>query len=460
MATPLHPVGHAITIDQSLPRWTKAPDEEADFADWKIDVKVKVHKGTTASNATTTTTAVTDVVVSYSAHRLRLELKSDYFKSIFRMDGFYESHQNSSTIELPSPAVTLKHFETLLDYFYTGKLALDSSNAVAMVYFGDYFGMNSLKARARTFIEKSIADSSTSNPNKASEMLAAYYQDAESIALEDVQKAIVATCAGRPTVLSKDTALSKMPYALQFWRLVWSARTKHSNESVSTTKEWSVNLAHFIELHFNIIDEEIFCEFTKIDSLLIVSPEAAVILMEQEQRLCTSEINDSDGGDLTCLQQRCTEALYDRKTGEWQVSNDNALMQGKLRNLSPTVLESLLLRAMESKKPRDELCIEVCGAGVESANGVYVHSGSHDGKPFFTRRGTYNGEGRTYALYSFASNRYYISVIPEGEEVGTPFGTVFYAVYAPKLTLLPLLSGWLAPENDNAPAPTLRLKYA
>lgn len=145
--------------DQCLPRWTKSPDKEAEFADWKIFVKEVHNKSTTATNATTTA-AAEDVVVSYSVHRLMLGLKSDYFKIIFRKDGFSESHKKCSTIELPSPAVTVKQFETLLDYFYTGELTLDSSNAVAMFYFGDYFGIVSLKTRARCFIGKSITDRS------------------------------------------------------------------------------------------------------------------------------------------------------------------------------------------------------------------------------------------------------------------------------------------------------------
>ena len=62
-------------------------------------------------------------------------------------------------------------------------------------------------------------------------------------------------------------------------------------------------------------------------------------LMEHEHRLCLDEINARDGDDLTCLQDRCTEALYDRETREWQVSNANILqLQGKLPKLHTAVL--------------------------------------------------------------------------------------------------------------------------
>ena len=175
--------------------------------------------------------------------------------------------------------------------------------------------------------------------------------------------------------------LSKMPNTLHCWLPVWPARTNYPNETVSTIKECSVNVAHFINLHFDIIDKESFRDFTKIDSLPIISAEVVVMLMEQEQRLCLDEINDSDGDGLTCIQHLCIGALYDRETREWQVSNANALqLQEELRKLHPTGLESLLLRALEPKNStqgENPKSISVSGARYESANGSYVHSGCH-----------------------------------------------------------------------------------
>ena len=447
-----------------LPRWTKSPDEEANFADWKIDVKCRntlisrrddnsirliTEENTAASTVTTTSVAKNDV--SYSVHRIFLGSNSDYFKSIFRVDGFSESHQKCSIIELPSPTVTLKHFEILLNYFYTGELHLNFSNAVAIVYFGDYFGIMSLKTRARSFIGNSIADCSKSI-GKASEELATYYQDASSLAIEDLQKIIVHECAGRPSTMSKDSVLLKFPNALQFWRLVWSARSNYPNETLLTIEEWSVSLAHFIELHCDNFDKKIFCEFTNIDCLPIISAKAAITLMEQEQRLHLDEINDTggDGNKLTCLQQRCTEALYNKNTGEWQVSNDHTLLHEKLRKLKSTIRESLLLRSMNPKKSKQGVTItsievsgaKVSGAGKDSVNGIYAFAGKYDGKPLFTRRGTFNGKSSIFAIYSYKIDRFFISAIPEDEKPGSISDIDLYNVASSERVLLPPENGW------------------
>ena len=50
--------------------------------------------------------------------------------------------------------------------------------------------------------------------------------------------------------------------------------------------------------------------------------EAALILLKHENRLCLDVVNDIlvDRNDLTCLQRRCIDVLYDRKTSRWRVT--------------------------------------------------------------------------------------------------------------------------------------------
>ena len=121
-------------------RWTKSPEDEANYADWKIQVRYYPITSSSSksddnnergdpSNKENTTAAVTETtdVVTYSVHRSSLGLKSEYFESIF-LGGFSESSERHSKI-LPAPVVTLEHFETVLEYCYTGKVNLNCINA-------------------------------------------------------------------------------------------------------------------------------------------------------------------------------------------------------------------------------------------------------------------------------------------------------------------------------------------
>jgi len=315
-------------------------ESESEYSDWNLDVYFN-------DNARD--------VVSYSIHRFVCGTQSEYFKGVFRFDATVsQSYERWSTIILPTP-VTIQHFEMLLDYFYTGKLELDNENAISMVYFGDYFGITLLKEQAQRYIGSVNADAVVNydiNASVPSKLLSTFYRDAKILAMEDLLKAIAYACAYRPGLISKDTALSKIA-DIQFWCRIFAARKKKKyssdDKAESISELWSVNVAHFFELNSDIVDVESFEILTESISLPNISAEAAVILMEQEQKLFLGAVK-VNGDDLTSLQQRCIDSLVDSKTGTWNVSNPRTLLQGKLRKLQPSVLESLMLRIMDCNK--------------------------------------------------------------------------------------------------------------
>jgi len=175
-----------------LPHWKRSTDEEdAKYSDWTLDVTFINDNDNDNDNNNN----ASDANVSYSVHKYILGLQSEYFEGIFRgppddddddkENGFFsESYQKRSSIKLPAArnVVTIDHFENVLDYLYTGKLELDCDNAVAIVYFGDYFGIHLLKEHAQNFIQKSISVATLSafkfNPSIASSrILAKFFQD-------------------------------------------------------------------------------------------------------------------------------------------------------------------------------------------------------------------------------------------------------------------------------------------
>jgi hypothetical protein len=433
---------------------------EAEFSDWSLVVKEFVSVDSSIFTSATTTTSsghsMTEKVITYSVHKSILGPNSVYFKNSFsKKNGLKESRENSGTIELPSPnIITIQHFETLLDYFYTENLKLDNSNAVAMVYFGDYFGMEKLLERAQDFIRKSILQETAK-----SKELAAYYQDAKLLVMEDLHHCVELVCAGRPEVMKKNTALSMMP-DISFWCSVWAARKKLPDQTRSDTIDWSENLADFIEHHRDIVDIETFKTLTHIDSLPVISPDAAVTLMEKEQELCPGE-NDNKN-TLSCLQKRCLEALFDRDTGIWQVSKRDSdslqELQKRLKQLPPTVFLSLVERAMEYKGILTS--IEVSGAENNSANGNYIRSGIYQEKPMFVRRALHAYAHKNFIIYLNGSE-FCIGIFKNG---GTPLSSspdhnLYYRDNGVDQPSLPPKNGWSDVAFGESSNLTLRFIY-
>ena len=168
------------------------------------------------------------------------------------------------------------------------------------------------------------------------------------------------------------------------------------------------------------------------------------------------EVKNEDDG-LTCLQKRCTDALFDKETSNWRVSNARVLLQGKLRKLQPSVLESLLLRIVDYNKGCPQRCpdyIKVSGAGTESVNGVYFNSGFlYDGRRMFTRRGIFNEGEQLFSLSRYDTGRFFLSMISEDYR---PLTVLYVAVCSDEF---PPENGWSLYSNGVAPSPSLQYGF-
>jgi hypothetical protein len=489
--------------------WSKSPDEESKYSDWNIEVR---YFATTAAPLTQSDTtnkgddgkamsAADDKILfeppptkteveTYSVHRSILGVQSEYFERIF-LGGYAESAQKKNTIELPSPLLTPAHFENILEFCYTETVKLDSMNVVSIIHLSDYLGIEELRKQAQEFVRGGIhqvinrkggrflgsskvkvAAVSSKESKEKSENVATYYQAATALGMDDLQRAIVHVCSKEPELLVKDCPLTDMP-DLEFWSRLWEARNLHPDQislSKACVRLWSENLAHFFDKHPGIVDLETFRKLTHIEFLRVVSPEVALLLMQQENKLCEDEIKtniylvnkDDKEESLTCLQSRCIDAMYNTKSGGWQISSPPDVIRGKLRRLPSIVLESILLKTLEYEKVGQCFpTLVVHGAGSDFINGEFKMSGWFKNAMKFTRWGIYDGNPREITLYRY-EGEWWISIIPEHrDEPGDCDDIDFYSF--DKLDddnsdwpLPPTTNGWTTCTGE-APAPRIRL---
>ncbi len=483
--------------------WSKTPDKDAKYSDWKIQVK---HFSVETSQSMDTgdadgkeSQAMKDIfiaddppkateVVTYSVHRSTLGVQSEYFERIF-LGGYSESTLKKNTIKLPSPLVTFEHFECILEYCYTGAIDLNGGNVVSIINLSDYLDIEELRKKAQAYVRTAIHQVTTNKRRRLlgsskdkivlcssdeckekSAKVAMMYQAANDMGIDDLQRAIVHVCSKEPELLAKDCKLVDMP-DIEFWCRLWEARKVHPDQnSVSKTvvRAWSENLAYFFDKHPGITDLKTFRELTHIDSLKMISPEVAILLMQQEYRLFLDNIEANvylvDKGDkedaLTCLQTRCIDALYNSKKSGWQITCPPEVIRGNLRKLPSIVLESILLKTMEFERAGQRFPMPlVSGAGSEFVNGVYRMSGWFKNAMKFTRMGVYEGNPRQITIYRY-EGEWWISIIPEHhDEPGDCDDIDFYSFESledDSESPLPPKEGWITCSGES-PAPEIRL---
>ncbi len=467
--------------------WSKSPDNAAKYTDWTIEVKHFPADATGAGEDAMVLDQLLQAteIATYSVHRSTLGVHSEYFERIF-LSGYAETTHQKNSIELPTPRITLNHFESMLEFCYTGQIDLTTENVVSVIHLSDYLGIEDLRKKAQTHVreaihqdikrrrflasskEKNVLDSLDEYREKSAKV-AIFYEAAKELGIDDLQRAIVHVCSKEPKLLIKDFKLAEMP-DIQFWCRIWEARRIHPDQiSVSKTivRLWSENLAYFIESHSEIVDLQTFRELTHIDSLKFISPEVAILMMEQEHRLRLDNIEANeylvDKGDkedaLTCLQSRCVEALYNSKNAGWQISSPSEVFRGQLRKLPAIVLESILLKTMEYERDRKSFPMpEVSGAGSEFVNGIYRMSGWFKNAMKFTRMGVYEGNRQQITMYRY-EGEWWISIIPEHrDEPGDCDDIDFYSFEAMEDgsdSPLPPKNGWITCSGES-PAPRIR----
>jgi len=190
-------------------------------------------------------------------------------------------------------------------------------------------------------------------------------------------------------------------------------------------------------------------------SLPIISAEAAVILMEHEQRLCIDSESTDRNNESTCLQNRCIDSLVDGKTGCWKVTNPIELLQKKLQGMPRSVLESLLLRKMNDIK---QPSIRVSGAGCDFVNGIYTISGLHEGYPMFTKSVPYKGKHGLFCIYTNGSpGHFWISLVPEGGILDGDEKDFYVSIN--RRNEWPQEDDWEVSNFGQRPTPTVRFVY-
>ncbi|VEU34729.1 unnamed protein product [Pseudo-nitzschia multistriata] len=466
--------------------WSKSPNlEDTKYADWKIHVRLDSnvdddkrrqtvdHKNSiVTTDATATTETRTTNTVTYSVHRSCLGIHSEYFEKIF-LGGFSEHIKGESTVELESPTITLEHFEMVLEYCYTKTVELNPSNAIPILSLSDYFGMETLQNLARNFIRNDMhricRHDSKVSLNEKSSRLAVYYESSRSMGMQDLEDGILYVCSKEPQILGKGSALANMADA-DFWCRLWDFRKMHpvpAAHATASVKTWSENLAYFFETHRALVDTKLFRTLTHNDALPIISEKVAILLMEQEEHHCLESIknnpyivNSSLGEALSCLQTRCIDALYNTKKGGWQFYTDSKALRGRLRKLSPIVMETILLKTIEFERSGQNVPKPVVsGAGLEFVNGVYTMSGWFQNAMKFSKRGVYEGKLRTLILYRY-EEEWWISIVPEdAEEPGRDGDVDIYRV-SPSNEWddcpLPPLNGWVVAQGVQ-PAPRIHM---
>mmetsp|Transcript_13856 Transcript_13856/g.28103 ORF Transcript_13856/g.28103 Transcript_13856/m.28103 type:complete len:550 (-) Transcript_13856:473-2122(-) len=453
--------------------WAKSANlEDAKYADWKISVRYYSEddqQQETSPNNTATIGVLETDVVTYSVHRSSLGIHSKYFEKIF-LSGFSERTQGESTMELPSPTTTLEHFETVLEYCYTGTVDMNPRNIISILYLSDYLRIEALMGLAQNFMKNEILRVHGGSMEKSTR-LALYYQDAQNMVMHDLQEAILHICSREPQLLTKGYALAEMP-DIDFWCRLWDIRKMYpdlKSQSKTTVQKLSQNLAHFFENYPTLVSLEIFRTLTHINALPIISEKVAILLMEQEQRLYFDSIKNnshlvnrnSATDSLSCLQTRCIDALYNTKKGGWQFDTASDLLRGRLRKLSPIVTETILLKTIEFERSGQNFPKAfVSGAGSDFANGVYTMSGWFRNAMKFSKQWLYEGESRQLILYRF-EGEWWISLIPENtEEPGSDEDIDIYRVFPSdereEQNPLPPLTGW-GVASGLLPAPCIHL---
>jgi len=277
--------------------------------------------------------------------------------------------------------------------------------------------------------------------------------------MEELQEAIVYLCASEAALMSKDTALSKIR-DVQLWRGVLAAKKFHPQTELSNMV-WSTNVAHFIKLYPDDIDRDCFYQLTDKYSLPIISADAALVILEQEHRICANIESAEKDKDSVCLHQRCVYSLVDSETGDWKVSHPHPLLEAKIGNIPRSMLESLLLHTIgDREKPiRCRDSVIVTGAGVESVNGVYTRTGLHDGCPMFTRSGTYKGDKVLFRIFKY-DDQFFISGGEEDWSIESNEDIDFYATISSEEEQLPPDNGWYRSSHGELPFPTFKFIYA
>ena len=296
-------------------------------------------------------------VFSYLVHRYTIGPQSDYFKFLFsKNNSFSESLERKSKFEFPvGVGVNRQHFEDFLDFLYdttattagTDALSeLDTNKALGMLYFADYFGIERVRAKAKEFLRSRLEELSPSSSCFVEE-LSRIYAMTESLSEEELSDAIANRCLNVPIFFHNVWSHLQ---GLELQRTLLYRLCKEREKTKPMNKFWSVQIGN-IGIRFPaIVDKELFSKATSKEIMPeIETVHSALVLMKEERRL---GLDERDTDELTCLQQRCTDEIYNRMSSVSRISKYLTPKEvvKELRGLKPAVMESFVLRTMGCKE--------------------------------------------------------------------------------------------------------------
>lgn len=411
--------------------WTEQPDE-CFLSDYRIEIRVRGSE---------------QVATCYSVHRSVLSVgakTSGYFVRIFQNENFAESRTKVSYIELHELAA--RAFPAMLDYLYSPSDALDIAhdNAAALHHLGQYFGIASLRKRARQFWKDSMTIAQCGT----------YYGHAKIFQDDKLVQAVVKKCCQDFDDIETDSHL----FAVSDVHL-WLEILKE-NAGLPDVFLCSL-IASFCLDRQNEMDAETFTKLTREELLPVVGSEAALHLLKLEKIFYLLH----DTNTLSALQERCVEAL----AKSWKDSDSSKVAKFLAEEVNPLVMSQVLMLTTERAKnelqeaerkfnglrgvlPKE---IVVAGAGIAAVNGVYGRTRFFNNAPVYALQAAWNDEPTRFEIFlqhaDGASDLFWW--ISSGTNC-------FYGVcHVGQDVVLPPGSGWFWTGDGINPSPTLTFRY-
>jgi hypothetical protein len=423
--------------------WRMPPEES--FSDWTIEIIT-----------TKPAEALLEQKDVYHVHKNVLAVgpkKCVYFERLFQNKQFSECEARTSKIELNTSAAAA--FPCMLDYMYSPehKLEIDTKNATALYFLGQYFENLCLRWQAAQFRQE---DLSTAN-------CGIYFAQAQLFKEEKLLERIAKFCFENLECITPDSDLIELS-DMELWSKLfeWTRGDAGSSRWFYKSKHLSCLFGKYISLHKDDLDATTFTRFTAPACMVEIDKSAAVTLLQVEA-LLFPESKTSD--DLSTLQTRCVEAL----ARAWE-SIDVPKLEHDLSGLNPILFRCAFAKALATAKlhlwlenakfevenqvlPRKQDLpsrILVSGAGSEEVNGIYtvlMDSWYNDALMFHKRAHDGNG-GFEISLIDDLDDNVFWSI--------ERYPTTLYRKPIPTQDnqLLPPRQGWLW-VHGLLPAPTL-----
>ena len=266
--------------------------------------------------------------VHYHVHRNILSVgpkRCDYFARLFKNNksnnSFKEYRSKTSRVQLHPLAAAA--FPAFLDYLYSWNDQIDLSykNAAALRFLGKYFGADRVSRKAELYWKNSMT----------TQECVLYYEHSKVFSDEDLAAAVIRKCATSVQRITGPTSPIFQASDDQLWLGILEqdkgAHSLHLSFLVA-----SYCLAEGVRL-----DAETFQRMTTEDYLPSIRPDVALDLLKLERKWVPTRKNSSE---LTCLQNRCIDAL----ASKWPTLDQ---YEKELASLGSVVVSRLLARSVK-----------------------------------------------------------------------------------------------------------------